>query len=167
MPLIFAELNVLSPSGRSELFASDPQPLDELLLYYLSPICPTRNYGELREVVATLANANVRGKMVDLLWLDGATIRRDGESYGYIDGENVQLVNTYEVMPPTDRLGGLYSDAKLAHVLEGMASGEPLPPIEVDAIQDQRFKYSVRDGIHRYYASIKHGYGKLPVVIQG
>jgi hypothetical protein len=165
MTVIFSELNELSRDGRLELYQSGPQSLEDILLYYLSPICPPGRYGELAEVVRTIDDPLIRQKMESLLW--NASNIRINDSYAFISGnvvpQNVVTVRTCEVQPPTDRLGGLYSDYKLENVLEGMETGTILPPVQLRALPGHGdFKYRVIDGIHRYYASVKRGYAELP-----
>lgn len=169
MGFMFAELNTLTSAGRISLYQSQPQSLEEILLYYLSPICPAKYWNELEFVVTTIKNTNIRKKMEELLYLSPSAIRRDGVCYKYDDSgiENVWIIGTYEVLPPTERLGGLYSEQKLLNVLAGIQANIKLPAMTLKVIQDPSFEYEVIDGIHRYYASVKLGHGKLPALIQG
>ncbi|MFL5345204.1 MAG: ParB/RepB/Spo0J family partition protein [Hyalangium sp.] len=164
MPFIFTELNSLSRHGRLELYSSSPQPLSEILLYFLSPICPAGNYHELPDIVGTLVDSGIRHKM-QALTMGGAAVRQDGKHYTS-DGSETQIIDTKDVLPPTHRLGGLYDDTKLHHVLEGINKQVHLPPIAVRALGGhETHTYEIVDGIHRYYSSVRLGLSKLPVVI--
>jgi hypothetical protein len=169
MGFMFAELNALTRANRISLYYSDPRILEEILLYYLSPICPANNWEELEDVVTTIKNPQIRAKMESLFFLSPSSIRRDGVCYSYDDSgtENVWIISTFEVLPPTDRLGGLYGDEKLNVVLAGMHNNIKLPPMKLRLTNNTSFEYEVVDGIHRYYASIKLGHGKLPAFIEG
>jgi ParB-like chromosome segregation protein Spo0J len=94
-----------------------------------------------------------------------ASKERTGKTYECDDYDD--FVPTYKVKPPTDRLRELYDDEKLAHVLEGMVADKLLPAMKVKFSSGGPFDYEVVDGIHRYYASVKRGYAKLPVVLAG
>ena len=77
-----------------------------------------------------------RAKMESLFFLSPSSIRRDGVCYSYDDSgtENVWIISTFEVLPPTDRLGGLYSDEKLNVVLPDMHNNVQLPPMKLRLI---------------------------------
>lgn len=167
MPFIFVELSFLRQSSRLELFVSHPQPIEEILLYYLCPICPAKFYNELDFVVGTIENHSQKSKMTQLFLSFGlsAAFRQDAKLFTYDKKSKAKEVPTYKILPPTDRLGGLYDDTKLKNVLSGIQDNKPLPPVIVQDSKDKRFDYEVVDGIHRYYASVKLGYGKIPVVI--
>jgi hypothetical protein len=51
-------------------------------------------------------------------------------------------------------------------VLRGFVSGSKLPPIEIFENPDHGYRFRLRDGAHRFYASIAAGYHEIPTVIQ-
>lgn len=57
------------------------------------------------------------------------------------------------------------SDDKLARLARGIREGEPLPPICVQASDDER--YQLIDGDHRLALSRAAGYSHIPVVYDG
>jgi hypothetical protein len=55
---------------------------------------------------------------------------------------------------------------KLVPVLFAFQSPEcALPPVEVFLASEGRYRFKVRNGYHRYYASIAAGFTKLPIVV--
>ncbi len=78
------------------------------------------------------------------------------------------LVPVTDVEPPRRTPGviGLTEDRTVS-VLKAFRSGVPLPPLEVYEPPDpKRCKFQVRDGYHRYYASIAAGFELLPVSVR-
>ena len=141
--------------------------VEEILKYYLSTAgdaADASQYHELAHAVTRIQNPEIRTKMETLLDAD-ASRERISKAYECEDYED--FVQTYKVKPPTERLKELYDDVKLARVLAGMAENKALPAIKVRFSSGGPFEYEVVDGIHRYYASVKHGFAKLPVVLAG
>jgi hypothetical protein len=148
----------------NDAMPSELQSLEEILKYYLSSECEPTQYRDLADAVTRIQNAGIRTKMEALL--RGASNIRRNEWFSCDDYEDIVLACT--VKPPTERLGELYDDDRLARVLEGMDDGTELPPVKVKyAPQGDSFDYEVVDGIHRYYASVKRGYAKIPVQLAG
>jgi hypothetical protein len=63
-----------------------------------------------------------------------------------------------------------FDRARLISVLNGIAMGaeiEPVPLLELPTgdFPPARYRYRVRDGFHRFYASIAAGFACLPAVI--
>jgi hypothetical protein len=54
-----------------------------------------------------------------------------------------------------------------AYILEGMAVDAVLPAMQVRYSRGGSYEFEVVNGIHRYYASVKYGYAKLPVQLVG
>lgn len=60
-----------------------------------------------------------------------------------------------------------FQEQRMVDVLKGFRDGSKLPPIEVDEPQTNNgFRYRVRDGFHRYYASAAVGFTQLPVSVR-
>jgi hypothetical protein len=80
-----------------------------------------------------------------------------------------------EIEPPyrtpwTPRDGSGFDRARLVSVLKGIATGveiEPVPLMKLPATDfpPAPYGYRVRDGYHRFYASIAAGFECLPAVI--
>jgi hypothetical protein len=72
---------------------------------------------------------------------------------------------------PKDSKG--FDRARLVCVLSGFAANDDLPPIPLavlpggDELTVAPYTYRVRDGYHRFYASIAAGFEELPVVFPG
>lgn len=85
------------------------------------------------------------------------------------DAQNIDVVLLSDIEPPT-RSSGVppFKKYKMVPVLLGFLSPEcALPPVEVNALPpSERYRFRVRNGYHRYYASVAVGYTKLPVVIR-
>jgi hypothetical protein len=72
-------------------------------------------------------------------------------------------------LEPPKRNGGIQSfrKYKLMPVLFAFQSPEcALPPVEVCEASDGPYRFKVRNGYHRYYASSAVGYRKLPVIVR-
>jgi hypothetical protein len=60
--------------------------------------------------------------------------------------------------------GGLHRD-RLVRILRGFAAGDEIPPAMVHRLPPGAFALAVREGFHRYYASLAAGYNHLLVNI--
>lgn len=78
------------------------------------------------------------------------------------------IVPISEVVAPVRNEGvAWFTEVRMVQVLTGFRSGEVMPPIEVDEPLDQTcFRYRVRDGFHRFYASAAVGFTHLPVSVR-
>jgi hypothetical protein len=79
----------------------------------------------------------------------------------------VEAILACQVAPPERDTGVRWFDRdRMVHILRGFVDGAPIPPVEVQELRDQhRYKYGVRDGVHRFYASAAAGFDYLPVLI--
>ncbi|AVT81134.1 hypothetical protein [Rhodopseudomonas palustris] len=107
---------------------------------------------------------------------DMASHQRIGEYYPYeglvrgekyIDRSHVELVPLQDIEPlRRDRGTPLFRKYKLVPVLMGLRSPHGfLPPCELRRTDGGRFKYTLHNGCHRFYASVAVGYSELPVLI--
>jgi hypothetical protein len=81
----------------------------------------------------------------------------------------VQTVPIAEVRPPERHAGVVgFHKNRLAPILLALTSDRSaLPAVPVRALAgDDRYRYEVLDGYHRYYATIAAGYTRLPVLIR-
>jgi len=78
-----------------------------------------------------------------------------------------EVVPIGEVEPPMREIGvPPFKKYKMVPVLFAFQSPEcALPPVEVYAALEGPYRFKVRNGYHRYYASIAVGFSKLPVKI--
>jgi hypothetical protein len=65
------------------------------------------------------------------------------------------------------RLEGVrwFDEARLISIFEGIIASDSIPPIDVDLAPAPAQRYRVRDGLHRYYASIALGFSRVPVTV--
>lgn len=81
----------------------------------------------------------------------------------------VEVVPIVEVQPPTRNDGvPLLVKRNLLPILFGFTDPNcALPPVKVTELpQPHRYRFRLRDGCHRYYASVAAGYTKLPVIVE-
>jgi hypothetical protein len=82
--------------------------------------------------------------------------------------ENVEAVDISEIEPPTrNKEIPPFKKYKLVPVFMAFMSQEnSLPPVEVILNKNaEQYKYKVKNGYHRYYASVAVGFPLLPIVI--
>ena len=84
-----------------------------------------------------------------------------------ISAENVEAVAISEIEPPTRNQNiPPFKKYKLVPVLMAFMSPEcELPPVEVVNNNSSEYKFKVKNGYHRYYASVAVGYPMLPIII--
>ena len=71
------------------------------------------------------------------------------------------------VAPVRNKNVAWFKEQRMVDVLRGFRVGDKLPPIEVDEPPTNTgFRYRVRDGFHRYYASAAVGFTQLPVSVR-
>ena len=78
------------------------------------------------------------------------------------------VVPIQDVEPPLRDGGKIWfrNRDSVVQILDGMRSGEELPPIQVwSREKTNSSRYIVRDGLHRFYLSIAVGFTAIPVVI--
>lgn len=92
-----------------------------------------------------------------------------GRFYPYpSSATNVEAVDTSEIEPPTRNKNiPPFKKFKLVPVLMAFTSPEcSLPPVEVVPNNSSNtYRFKVKNGYHRFYASIAVGYPMLPIII--
>lgn len=78
------------------------------------------------------------------------------------------VVPLSEVAAPVRNMNvAWFKEQRIVDILRGFRVGDKLPPIEVDEPPTNTgFRYRVRDGFHRYYASAAVGFIQLPVSVR-
>jgi ParB-like chromosome segregation protein Spo0J len=73
-----------------------------------------------------------------------------------------------EVEPPKRNEGvNHFEEERMLSILRGIKARDHIPPIEINELEnDNKFKYRVQDGFHRFYASVALGFDCIPVVIK-
>ncbi len=117
-------------------------------------------------------SAGVLFNIPDEWWAcaDMDTFSRGGsQSYPCWPGsQKVQIVPLAEIEPPTRNAAvPSFKKYKLIPVLFGFQSPESaLPPVQVLLNENNnRYRFTVHNGYHRYYASVAVGYPSLPVIV--
>ncbi len=92
-----------------------------------------------------------------------------GRFYPYCTKDsNIEVVDIYEIEPPT-RNNNIqpFRKYKLVPLLMAFTSPEcALPPVEVVPNKEfETYHFKVKNGYHRYYASIAVGYPMLPIKV--
>ena len=74
---------------------------------------------------------------------------------------------TLSVIEPPVRNPGVsaFDEFRLRKILSGIASESAMPPIEIFATANRRYRYRVHDGYHRFYASAAAGFPCIPIKI--
>jgi hypothetical protein len=97
-------------------------------------------------------------------------VLRGGGFYPYqqcASAAEIDVVPLTDVEPPL-RDSGVppFKKYKLVPVLFALLSPEgTLPPVEGFMASSGRHRFRVRNGYHRYYASVAVGFSKLPIVV--
>ena len=81
--------------------------------------------------------------------------------------ENAEAVDISEIEPPTRNKNiPPFKKYKLVPVLMAFTSPEcELPPVEVVENNSNEYRFKVKNGYHRYYASVAVGYPMFPILI--
>ena len=73
------------------------------------------------------------------------------------------ILDIQEICPPVRNPGvTCFEEDKMLRILKGIASNASLPPIQVDCPPQAPLRYRVRDGFHRYYATVLLGFRRIP-----
>ena len=100
--------------------------------------------------------------------MDAFTLR--GRFYPYrasASHQEIAAVPIAEIEPPARNSGvPPFKKYKMVPVLFGFCSPEcALPPVQIEPLAgSDMYRFKVRDGYHRYYASVAVGYPLLPVI---
>lgn len=90
--------------------------------------------------------------------------------YPYRDGAGaVEVVDLRQIQPPSRAEGTpMFRKYKLVPILLGFTSPEcEIAPVEVIRLTDAEYNYELKNGFHRYYASVAVGYDCIPALISG
>ena len=94
--------------------------------------------------------------------LIGASLAADH----FVSDEAETVLDIRQVKSPARGRGVRWFDeGRMLKILAAFVSDQSLPPVDVDRPPQGRLPYRVRDGFHRYYASIAAGFSELPVRI--
>jgi len=128
-----------------------------------------------------IVHADLRIELPDEWLHEAGMLRFVPESSSYlVDSSTSQSGSIFEVsmadVAPVRRSHGVPifnadSDTgrtareRVVSILRGFRSGKGLPPIKVVVLpNDQRYRYRLVDGAHRFYCSLALGFSTVPVV---
>ncbi len=105
-------------------------------------------------------------------WNEAGMFNSERESafYAYQDLPELFIrVEAIQIPPMEGRRhlghGGL-NRIRMVSVLSAMASGAPLPPVEVEELLSEvGYPYRLRLGAHRFFASVAAGFPSIPAMI--
>ena len=84
----------------------------------------------------------------------------------FVSDEAETVLDIPQVSSPVRGPGVRWFDEdRMLKILAAFVSNQSLPPVDVDQPSQGRFPYRVRDGLHRYYASVAAGFRGIPVRI--
>lgn len=125
--------------------------------------------GNLGRMVFSVPGSIITFDIPDEWWqfCDCTTFRRRTDFYIYppeLD-PHTNVVPVEEIEPPQRDAGTeLFQKHRLVAVLLGVQSlNGVVPPVEVLAQNSGHYKYTVRNGFHRFYGSVALGFPLLPV----
>lgn len=105
-------------------------------------------------------------------WLDFCEFRQVSPDYRfYFYGHNrpdVEVIPLSEIEPPSRAIGVTpFKKFKMVPVLMALMNTDgELPPVVVSAMTPgAKYKYKLKDGFHRFYASALAGYIQIPVIV--
>jgi len=111
----------------------------------------------------------------DEWWNEAGMAEFNRNSPAYRSKEAAGLIRLSDIEPPFRfRAHELsfrgFNRERLIAVLRGIATGDDIPPVPLktiltdDELLGPPFRYRVRDGYHRYYASVAVGFEFLPYI---
>jgi len=100
--------------------------------------------------------------------------QRETEAYLLTVYPAVQLIALTDIEPPplgrrAHLTDGGFDYGRMTRILQGIASRQVIPPVEVKVkdCQPGEYRYEVYDGWHRFYASVAAGFPCLPTITVG
>jgi len=94
-----------------------------------------------------------------------ATVSRHYRAPSNVAFEAVPLADIEPIRRQVELDGNGFCRRRLVQILKGLAADAELPPIQVHPLPCGPFKYGLRDGFHRFYASLAAGYLSIPAII--
>lgn len=114
-------------------------------------------------------NQKVRFTIPCEWWIESGMTEFDRVSTAYPTSylAEIKIITILEIMPP-QRFKGveLFKKERMVNILQGFVNCHPIPPIIIHKFPAQNdFIYEVRNGVHRFYASIAAGFTSIPAII--
>jgi len=105
------------------------------------------------------------------LFAEMQDFRPQAKSYGLpiaaiSDRVNIEIVKISEIAPPLERVASApaLSKSRIVPILLALRTDGELPPVQIERIQDNEYKFRLVHGFHRYCASIAAGFSAIPGV---
>ncbi len=106
----------------------------------------------------------------DEWWIESGMNNFSQKEDHYISGSNnkVKIISIEEIKPPlrTNNAFWFRNKESIVPVLKSIANREALDPITVWSKEKTKTdRYIVKDGFHKFYASVAAGFSKIPINI--
>ena len=102
-------------------------------------------------------------------WLEEAGVSKFSNACadaGFVSDASAEIVSLQDIKTPKrDAETLLFSEARMMNILKGIAEDAAIPPIEICIIEDGEFKYKLKDGFHRFYASVALSFEVIPAIV--
>lgn len=95
---------------------------------------------------------------------------RASSSYSYESKPDVQNILLENIAPLSRAPGsnldyGGFDRQRMIKILEGFVQGNVMLPIEVHLLPSGSYTYGLRNGFHRFYASMAAGFQSIPAIV--
>jgi hypothetical protein len=81
----------------------------------------------------------------------------------FVSEPTAAIIQLVQIASPRRSAGVRWFDERrMLRILEGIAAGHVLPPVDVDRPPAGPLPFRMRDGFHRYYASVALGFEMIP-----
>ena len=103
-------------------------------------------------------------------WLEEAGVIDFGNTRtdaGFTSDESATIVAMSDIDTPKRNPGiELFKHDRLVRILQGINHGDKIPPVEIcHADEGSEYTYVLKNGFHRFYASVALGFEVIPAVI--
>jgi hypothetical protein len=117
-----------------------------------------------------LPNRQCRFEIPEEWWAEAGMTNFAPTSASYFSAPDpcVIAVNLCDISCPRRTIAndfGGFNRSRLHKILSGFVAGEQIPPVKIQEMPQGFFRYELRDGFHRFYASIAAGFKSIPAVI--
>jgi len=84
----------------------------------------------------------------------------------FSDRVDIEIVQISQIAPPLERvaIAPALTKARIVPILLALRADRELPPVQIERIHDNDYKFRLVHGFHRYCASIAAGFPAIPGV---
>lgn len=106
---------------------------------------------------------------IPMAWLDEVGMRQFTVAEPCYRCDNPHVLLPLQTIEPVLRTKPLdengFARERMVSVLKAIRDGAALPPVPVERITHALYLYRLRDGTHRFYASLRVGFSSIPAEI--